>query len=187
MGLDMYLEAEKYVSGYDFRGEEAVAEFDELVGAFDVKRFIAEDSPHGRVGFTVGYWRKANAVHKWFVENVQGGKDDCNPYYVERSQLEALRAACQKVIDGSKLKAGTVVGSITHTKDNPEGVPNYIEAKVVANPEVAEEVLPTTEGFFFGSTGYDEWYVADLKRTIEIIDRVLEMPTHFEFYYRASW
>ena len=25
----------------------------------------------------VGYWRKANAIHGWFVRNVQNGKDDC--------------------------------------------------------------------------------------------------------------
>ncbi len=27
----------------------------------------------------VAYWRKANAIHKWFVENVQDGQDDCAP------------------------------------------------------------------------------------------------------------
>ena len=41
----------------------------------------------------VGYWRKANQIHKWFVDNVQGGEDDCSPYPVTRDQLEKLLTA----------------------------------------------------------------------------------------------
>ena len=26
----------------------------------------------------VMYWRKANYIHNWFVENIQNGSDDCN-------------------------------------------------------------------------------------------------------------
>ena len=33
-----------------------------------------------------GYWRKANQIHKWFVDNVQGGIDDCRPYPVSQSR-----------------------------------------------------------------------------------------------------
>lgn len=33
------------------------------------------------------YWRKANAIHGWFVENVQDGEDDCGCYEVSYSQL----------------------------------------------------------------------------------------------------
>ena len=47
----------------------------------------------------VGYWRKANAIHGWFVENVQGGDDDCEEYEVSTGQLQQLRAACQEVLD----------------------------------------------------------------------------------------
>ena len=25
----------------------------------------------------IASWRKANAIHKWFVDNVQDGVDDC--------------------------------------------------------------------------------------------------------------
>lgn len=44
------------------------------------------------------YWRKANAVHKWFVDNVQNGEDECRPHYVEREQLEELIDDCMLVI-----------------------------------------------------------------------------------------
>lgn len=35
--------------------------------------------------------------------------------------------------------------------------------KVLADHSLAEELLPTTSGFFFGSTDYDEWYFKDIE------------------------
>jgi hypothetical protein len=35
--------------------------------------------------------------------------------------------------------------------------------KVLADHSLAEELLPTTSGFFFGSTDYDEWYFKDVE------------------------
>lgn len=46
----------------------------------------------------VMYWRKANAIHKWFVDNVQDGNDDCGVYEVELSQLQELRHLCIEVL-----------------------------------------------------------------------------------------
>ena len=51
------------------------------------------------------------------------------------------------------------------------------------------ELLPTTSGFFFGGTDYDEYYVNDIKETIDIVTKVLE-TTDFEkemVYYVSSW
>ncbi|NLK92374.1 MAG: hypothetical protein GX273_04465 [Bacteroidales bacterium] len=36
------------------------------------------------------YWRKANEIHNWFVENVQNGVDDCGYYEVSIDQLYDL-------------------------------------------------------------------------------------------------
>jgi len=44
------------------------------------------------------YWRKANQIHKWFVDNVQNGVDDCGYYPVERDQLVELQTACRSVL-----------------------------------------------------------------------------------------
>jgi hypothetical protein len=51
---------------------------------------------------------------------------------------------------------------------------------------LAEELLPSHSGFFFGSTEYDEWYFKDLTRTVEIIDRCLASKFDY-FEYQASW
>ena len=46
----------------------------------------------------VMYWRKANAIHKWFVDNVQDGNDDCGVYEVTLDQLQELRHLCIEVL-----------------------------------------------------------------------------------------
>ncbi|MFH0767709.1 MAG: hypothetical protein V1920_06420, partial [Bacillota bacterium] len=46
----------------------------------------------------VGYWRKANQIHNWFVQNVQEGEDDCKEYYVRRDQLEDLLNLVETVL-----------------------------------------------------------------------------------------
>jgi len=54
------------------------------------------------------------------------------------------------------------------------------------NPEKAEELLPVTDGFFFGSQEYDEWYFNDIQETIEIIDWALKRDFDY-FAYQSSW
>jgi uncharacterized protein YneR len=92
MGLDMYLHAKKYVSGWSH--EKDTSEFQTLRSMYPEVE-IDEGSPSIELTFTVGYWRKANAIHNWFVQNVQKGQDDCRPYYVEAQDLIKLREACQ--------------------------------------------------------------------------------------------
>src|SRR5690606_27196657 len=45
----------------------------------------------------VAYWRKANHIHNWFVENVQGGVDNCEPFEVTKDKLQELLNLCQLV------------------------------------------------------------------------------------------
>ena len=54
------------------------------------------------VTFEVGYWRKANQIHRWFVENCQKGKDECQIAYVTRNQLKQLLELCEKVLKNKK-------------------------------------------------------------------------------------
>ena len=58
------------------------------------------------------YWRKANAIHNWFVENVQEGKDDCGVYIVTMEQLEELYNAIAKVMKDMK-KAPELLPTMT--------------------------------------------------------------------------
>lgn len=38
----------------------------------------------------------------------------------------------------------------------------------------AKELLPTTSGFFFGSTEYDDWYFQDLEFTVKSLDKLFD-------------
>ena len=52
----------------------------------------------------VAYWRKANQIHAWFVDNVQGGVDECEQFPVTRPQLETLRQLCMEALDTKNPK-----------------------------------------------------------------------------------
>ena len=174
MGLDMYLEMRKHVSKFDYAAFDREADEWPPPFAADYSA-LSEYGPEGfdkfsefggiQLTFPVGYWRKANAIHGWFVRECGGGVDECQPMYVSREKLQELRLACNNV-----LKA-------------PVGV--SIE-------DVADDygLLPT-QGFFFGGYEMDEWYMDDLRRTIEIIDHISSLVPeddyHYSFIYQASW
>ena len=61
---------------------------------------------------------------------------------------------------------------------------------VIEQPAMAASVLPTQQGFFFGSYDYDEWYMEDMKNTVEQLDNILAavpVDSWSDFIYRASW
>lgn len=150
MGLDMYLHAKRYLWSYRDESEDKtiateIQKIAKIPESFEVQEIIIK----------AGYWRKANQIHRWFVENVQSGNDDCGHYYVSRQDLIDLRDLCKEVLE---------------------------------NRELAATQLPTTSGFFFGTTEYDDWYYQDLSETIEIIDKALTLDQHqWDFEYHSSW
>ncbi len=92
MGLDMSLYKKHYVQ----IEERPALEITGVKNHIDTSKvmFILED---------FGYWRKANAIHSWFVTNVQDGDDNCGTYYVSREQLAELLATVNDVLaDHSK-------------------------------------------------------------------------------------
>lgn len=187
MGLDMYLRAEKYVSGYDFRPQDDQSKYRQLVELFGVEDTVDPDTPSATVSFTIGYWRKANHIHNWFVENVQDGVDECQESFVSREQLRDLRKLCKRVLKSTELIEGHVLMGTTYSSEHPEGRDDWNPGKVLSDARLAEELLPTTSGFFFGGTAYDEWYWRDLERTVEIIDKALVLPDDWDFEYQSSW
>jgi len=167
MGLDMYLEARKYVSQKDYTNKECTPNPDYAALLALAPKGIADnvDFSGASIGLTVGYWRKANAIHGWFVNTLAGGVDECQEIYVSRLALSDLRNACKAVLS---VSAG------------------------VSKRDVADEVgLMPTEGFFFGGYELDEYYDSDLKYTIKMAENVLSLipEDNYEWSlsYRASW
>ena len=158
MGLDMYLTKEIYIG--------ANWEHSGVTGQIRLKKNGIPIPINLRRVSTiteeVGYWRKANQIHNWFVQNVQDGIDECQKSWVSAEQLKQLYNTCKKVYasrhDGGKL---------------------------------AQELLPTSSGFFFGTYDYDEYYYEQIQDTIKILKPIVK---HLDddnrvgdFYYQASW
>jgi len=164
MGLDQYLYARKFISANNFsRDEEGNfnatpnPEFSNIMEQsglpLDINKYTFAGSAN--VAIQVGYWRKANAIHGWFVDGLANGVDECQEIYVPREKLSELRDLCKSVLK---------------------------------KPAMAGEILPPTSGFFFGSSEVDEWYMDDLKTTVEMIDFILANTSDdYDFFYQASW
>ena len=155
MGLDMYLYRREYLSNYSFQQDiDEKYTFESIVNAIGITP--TQHSPHIHVEVCVAYWRKANAIHKWFCD-LDGGRDECQNIYVTREKLVELRDLAKSVIE---------------------------------QPAMAASVLPTQQGFFFGSYDYDEWYMEDMKNTVSQLDAILADTSEdgfTDFIYRASW
>ena len=188
MGLDMYLTRKHYIGG-QYEWNKVEGEINLTIKGkklpIDIKKleYIEEE---------IGYWRKANAIHKWFVENVQNGEDDCKPYYVEAEQLQELLNLCKEVRKKSKIVNGKISTGETLKDGKWEKI--YEDGKIIENAEEISKILPTQSGFFFGCTDYDEWYMKDIDYTIEMLEKVLEEHKELEklgfcpeYEYRASW
>jgi len=101
MGLDMYLYKKTYVKNWNHNGNDnykvEVTKAGKPTNIDPMKvTYIVEEA---------GYWRKANQIHQWFVNNVQDGNDNCGTYWVSRDKLKELLELCNKVLS-DKINAG---------------------------------------------------------------------------------
>lgn len=103
-------------------------------------------------GFGNHTMRKANAIHKWFIDNVNDGIDDCTEFEVSVDDMEKLLNLINRVLDDHSM---------------------------------ADLLLPTQSGFFFGSIEYDHYYFQDL---LDCKEALIEMINEGEpVTYWASW
>lgn len=185
MGLDMYLNKRTYI-GAEYKHREVV--MPNLKITIGDKVVNINPTKVSSIEERAGYWRKANAIHKWFVDNVQDGVDECQETEVDKPKLAELLVLCRKVVETAIVKKGRVCTGITSTSGGPL-VKNYEEGNIIANAEDIHELLPTSAGPFFGSTDYDQWYLQDVKDTIAILEAcdLDEKNYDVSYRYQASW
>lgn len=148
MGLDMYL--------------------------FKRKRNYDETNEEESLGKEVAYWRKANHIRQFFVDNCDYDYDnDCVELALTKQNLIDLVETCTDLYD-------EYVGSIT---DDGQII---ISDKLI---EKCKEKLPTSQGFFFGGSEYDHWYFWDIYNTMRMINKVLYETDwdNEEVYYYEWW
>ena len=94
MGLDMYLNKKTYVQKWDHTPEHSVYNITierERGHGINIERvtFIEEE---------LMYWRKANHIHKYFVDHCGGGEDNCQDIYISDDMIIELVNRLKKVI-----------------------------------------------------------------------------------------
>lgn len=105
MGLDMYLTKKTYVGNQYRKPNEMVKVIipkNQESATFPIKQPI-KNKRICEISERVGYWRKANQIHKWFTDNVQKEADDCGEYEVTWEELMNLLNDCKKVIENKEL------------------------------------------------------------------------------------
>lgn len=208
MGLDMYLNMK--VSHYPKKGESTI-DLTNLDGSWDNLEFN-EFGASNRVDISlgVGYWRKANHIHNWFVENIQGGNDNCDDYDVTMEELGNLYDICMNILnklngwtftikddcrekyenytkkDGCEF-VNTVTFDINKLKDFYSGDLYMYDRNLDGDDEeigklidYCNENLPHRDGCFFGGQNFDWWYFHDIIKTVLIIDKVREFKKQYK-------
>ena len=136
MGLDMYLYAEEFASENYFKP--------------DVYKTLTKEVPFAKGSLSlkveVAYWRKVNAVHRWFVENVQDGEDECREHYVPREKLKELLDICKLIeLDNDSapellpVQEGFFFGTYEYDDWYFRGIKNTIEHIEYVLKEIPED------------------------------------------------
>jgi hypothetical protein len=147
----------------------------------------------------VGYWRKANAVHGWFVRECADGVDECQEIPVSKIKLLELQAHClialmkrgeEETTSEESPKSSSLV------PDEGQDIGAFIAEQMKMESTIAvmerefedtSDPLRPTTGFFFGGTAKDQYYYSDLMETAEIIAKAVTNYPDGEFIYQASW
>ena len=172
MGLDMYLDRKRVLSWED---------------QIKMKEEMKVENPVISVEEEVAYWRKANQINKFFMKRDIDGEG--RQAKVDINDLKELLKICKRLKRELKLVDGKIHTGTKYTKEG--GVEEmYADGKIIANKELAEELLPTEAGFFFGSTDYDEWYYKQIVETIPVLEKIISEHNDaydMEYSYYASW
>jgi hypothetical protein len=113
----------------------------------------------------VAYWRKFNALQNWFEKHHK--IDNCGQVKLTADILRALE------------------------KDLLFVLCPWQYDEDINRDMAAEKFLPTTSGFFYGNTRYDDEYFREVERTHDLIVLLLftleNHPPKEGYYYYTCW
>lgn len=128
----------------------------------------------------VGYFRKVNCLIPFF-----GYEDNCQYLAVTEYQMKELVKVAKELlkehhaINSSILSYKEMLNVYKDNEEMKKETQEKIDALWANFAEIAHEKLPTTSGFFFGSTEYKDWYVNDLTEIVNVFEEILD-STDFE-------
>ena len=136
MGLDSYLYLKKYESCCEWdkdvkekRAHFYPEELKELGERIFENNFMSKETL-----YQVAYWRKANMIHKYFVDKCTKGVNDCREVWVPKDVLEDLVKRCREVITSPEkaedilaTQSGFFFGSTEYNEDYMRDLENTVE------------------------------------------------------------
>lgn len=154
MGLDMFLTGKLSLRSYNENHKEIAENIEKTIS-----KGFGSSTPYvlpNRLEFEVAYWRKANAIHKWFVDHVQEGRDDCNEYWVSFEQLKELQDTCIQVLE-DKSKASSLLPTHSGFFFGSTEYDDYYFTDVDDTIELLDEIISNPEKykdfrFFYSSS-----------------------------------
>lgn len=192
----MYLYAEKYISSLDAFKKDDPKKYQAILETAEMDNLPKSDYGNIMVKSQVGYWRKANAIHGWFVRECANSVDECQEMYVSAEKLIELRDECVKALANRHNATKPIEADYVHKLDgeNSEDIMKLIVDSMKRQSEKSNtkledtlDPLAPTTGFFFGSAEKDEYYYKDLEYTVELLNSLLTNKDDYSFIYRASW
>ena len=178
MGLDQYITIRHKSTNSAYK------KYQDYWNLSDEERANTKIPDEPEKDFIVGYFRKHNMIHKWFVDNIQNGVDDCGRYVIPFNKLKEILAICKYIMSGV-----TKTKKPTKYMTDRDGVEHEIWQMDTYTPtneilEYSKENLPTQSGFFFGDTDYLDDYFYCIENTIKVIERVISFcdMNYFNLY-----
>lgn len=181
MGLDMYLSKKSYVKQWEHRKPEDQFEVVVKKGGITYPNIKPERISY--VTEELMYWRKANQIHGWFTQNTSEITADVR-YYVTKTDLDVLMETCKTVLEVLNKSPKKTIQVAGGWKDGEQ----YMVDIEVYDEDITQDLLPPTEGFFYGSYVVDDWYKENVEETLKFLQE--ELPNcedDDEFEYYASW
>jgi hypothetical protein len=171
MGLDMYLWKETYVNTYtedEENFQKCEAKVDGHKFEFKKIKSIVEE---------FAYWRKANQIHKWFVDNIQNGVDDCGKYSVEKEDLIKLYDTCVEArLKKDKSILPPTEGFFFGSTDTDE----YYWREITDTIRVLKPLVDRLKAFMQIKEEHpDDWK--------NFIDDEMFQEVWADYYYESSW
>lgn len=146
MGLDQYLYKKVWVNNN--RKNNTYQVVDKTVEIFD-KEYPLKDLEY--LVYEVGYWRKANQIHRWFVDNVQEGNDDCGEYYVSKEKIKELHDLCIEIINDPQ-KAGELLPAYPGFFFGSYEYDEYYMRDLQHTIGILEPLLNCNDGIYYNSS-----------------------------------
>ena len=184
MGLDMYLFKETYI-GAARNPHVKVSMTIQTTKSKRKKTKTIENMKIVSVEEEVAYWRKANAIHGWFLRHVYNEEPHTNRIEVKPYQLVRLLEICKTVIEKAELKPGRIFSG--YLWKNGENTPTFMNGLVCNNMSELKRLLPREDGPFFGPQSYDEYYVQEVKDTIDMLKSIDFNEPNTRYFYMANW